>query len=110
MVSDTELDCGFGIAVRVRRADRAFLRDRDHVWETGCVAVDCGGGGENNVGDIMAGHGAEQTDGAVYINAVVLQWNLTGFADGLGERETVSAMDCTGCSTRTDSPSRRQSE
>jgi hypothetical protein len=89
-VLDDVLDHGLGAAVRVRGADRAVLGDGDHVLEPGRVTVDRSGRGEDNVGDIVLGHGAEEGDGAADIDAVVLERDLGGLANGL-DRELLSA-------------------
>lgn len=71
VVGDAGFDGGFGAAVGVGGADGAGFGDGDHVFEAGGVAVDGGGGGEDDVGDVVAGHGGEEADGAVDVGAVV---------------------------------------
>lgn len=46
------------VAVGVCGTERAVLWDGDHVLEAGGIAVDGGGGGEDDVGDVVLGHGA----------------------------------------------------
>ena len=79
VVGDAELDGGFGVAVGVRGADGTFFGDGDHVREASCVAIDGGGGRKDNVGDIVAGHGAEEAYSSVDIDTVVLERDLARF-------------------------------
>lgn len=90
VVGDDLLDEGLGVAVGVGRADGAVLGDGNHVGKAGRVAVDGGGRGEDNVGDVVLGHGAEEGDGTADVDAVVLQGDLARFADGLSTRRCVS--------------------
>ena len=83
VVGDDILDDGLGAAVGVGGADGAVFGDGDHVLEAGGIAVDGGGGGEDDVGDIVAGHGAHKGDAAADVDAVVLEGNLARLADGL---------------------------
>ena len=76
MVGDDRFDDGLCATVGVCRANRAMLRNRYHIREASCVTIDSGRGRENDVGDIMSGHGTEQTDGAVDIGSVVLERNF----------------------------------
>jgi len=55
-VGDGGLDGELGVAVGVCRAERAVLWDGDHVREAGCVTVDGGGTGEDDVCDIVLHH------------------------------------------------------
>lgn len=71
VVGDAGFDGGLCAAVGVCGADGADFGDGDHVFEAGGVAVDGGGGGEDDVGDVVAGHGGEEADGAVDVCAVV---------------------------------------
>ena len=80
MVGNEVFDGGFGAAVGVCRADGAVFGDGDHVGEAGCVAVDGGGGGEDDIGDIILGHGGEEVDGTVDIGAPVFEGNFAGFS------------------------------
>lgn len=84
VVGDHALDGRLGAAVGVGRADRAVLRDRDHVGEAGGIAIDGCRGGKDDVGDVVLLHGLEECDAAADIDAVVLQGNLAGFAYSLG--------------------------
>lgn len=71
VVGDAGLDCGFCAAVGVGGTDRAVLRNRDHVGEARRVPIDSGRGGEDDVGDIVAGHRGKEIDRAVDIGTVV---------------------------------------
>ena len=83
VVGDDHLVDGLGAAVGVRWADGAALGDGDHVREARGVAVDGGGRGEDDVGDVVLGHGAQERHGAADVDAVVLEGDLAGLADGL---------------------------
>lgn len=83
-VGDYKLDGGLGAAVWVGGADRAVLRDRDHVFPFRGVSVDGSGGGEDDVWDGVLGHAAKEDDSAVDVYAVVFEGLLGGLADGLG--------------------------
>ena len=76
MVGNAELDGRFGVAIGISGADGAFFGDGYHVGKAGCVAVDGGGGGENNIGDVVPGHGAKEADGSVDIDTVVFKRNF----------------------------------
>lgn len=89
-VGDGGLNSELGVAVGVGRTQRAVLGDGDHVGEAGGIAVDGGGAGEDNVGDIVLDHGAQEVDGAVNINQVVVQGFLAGLANGLNWDNCVS--------------------
>jgi hypothetical protein len=82
-VGNNVLDHGLGAAVCVRRTDRAMLGNRNHVREAGGIAVDGSGGGEDDVVDIVALHGAEKGDAATDIDAVILEGDFTRLADSL---------------------------
>ncbi len=71
VVCDACFDGRLGPAIGVCRADWADFRDGYHVFEAGGIAVDGGGRGEDNVGDIVAGHGGQEADGAIDIGTVV---------------------------------------
>lgn len=83
VVGDDALDCGFGAAVCVGGANRAVLWDGDHVGEAGGIAIDGSGRGEDNVGHIVLGHGAEEGDAAANVHTVVFQGDLARLADSL---------------------------
>lgn len=83
MVGDDVLNHGLGAAVGVGRANGAVLGDGDHVGESSGIAVDGGGGGEDNVGDIVAGHGLEERDAAADVDAVVLEGDDGRLSNGL---------------------------
>lgn len=61
-VGDGSLDGELGVSVRVGGAERAFLGDGNHVGEAGGISVDGGRAGEDDVGDIVAGHCPEEAD------------------------------------------------
>lgn len=82
-VRNGELNGVLGVAVGVCRAERAHLGDRDHVGEAGGISVDGSGAGEDDVGDVVADHGAEEADCAVDVDMVVVEGLLAGFADSL---------------------------
>jgi hypothetical protein len=82
-VGDDVLDHRLGAAVGVGRSDGAVLRDGNHVGESGSIAVDGSGGGENNVVDVVALHGTEERDATTDIDAVVLERDFARLADSL---------------------------
>lgn len=88
VILDNALDHRLCAAVCVGRANRAVLWDGNHVGEASGIAVDGGGRGEDDVGDIVIGHGAHQGDATADIDAVVLEGDLAGLANGL--RNSVS--------------------
>ena len=83
VVGDHGLDTELGVAVRVGRAERALFGDGDHVREAGGIAVDGCGGREDDVGDVVLGHAAQETERAEDVDAVVLERDLARLADGL---------------------------
>jgi len=83
-VADNVLNHGLGAAVCVGRSDGAVLGDGNHVGESGSIAIDGSGGGEDDVVDVVALHGAEEGDAATDIDTVVLEWDLARLADSLG--------------------------
>lgn len=83
MIGDAGFDGGLCAAIGIGGTDGAFFGDGDHVGETSRVAIDGGGGGEDDVGNIVLCHGGEEADGAVDIGAIVLQRDLTRLADCL---------------------------
>lgn len=82
VVGDHEFRGEFRVSVRVGWAEWAFFGDGDHAGDTGGIAVDRGRGGVDNVGDIVAGSGAQEGEGAVDIDTVVVQGDLSGFSHG----------------------------
>lgn len=82
-VGDGGLNGELGVSVGVGGAQRALLGDGNHVGEAGSITVDGGRAGEDNVGDIVADHGAKETESAVDVDHVVVQWSFTGLANGL---------------------------
>lgn len=93
VVGDHELGGELGVSVGVSGSQGAFFRDGDHAGDAGGVAVDGGGGGVDDVGDIVAGGGAQEVEGAVDIDAVVVQGDLAGFPYGLEGGEVDDAVD-----------------
>jgi hypothetical protein len=83
VVGDHGLDAELCVAVRVGGAQRALFGDGDHVGEASGIAVDGCGGGEDNVGHVVLLHAAQQAEGAEDVDAVVLERDLAGLADGL---------------------------
>ena len=92
VVRDDLLIHGLGMTVGVGCADGAVFWDWYHAFVAGGVAVNGGGGGKDNVGDVVAGHGAEKGDGAADVDAVVFGWDLCGLSDGLGNALSVSEV------------------
>ena len=82
-VGDGGLNGELGVAVGVGGTQRAVLGDGDHVREASGVTVNGGGAGEDNVGDIVLDHGAQEVDGAVDVDQVVVQGLLARFTDSL---------------------------
>ena len=82
-VSDGGLDGDLCVAVGVGWAERAVLGDGDHVREAGRIAVDGGRAGEDDVVDVVADHGPQKAEGALDIDAVVVEGLFSGFSDGL---------------------------
>lgn len=72
MVRDDLLVEKFGLAIGIGGPERAVLWDGDHIREACGVAVNGSGGGEDDVGDVVLGHGSEEADCAVNIDAIVL--------------------------------------
>lgn len=83
VVGDQSLDCNLGVAVWVGGSERAVFWDGDHVLEAGRIAINCCRGREDDVGDIMAGHGAEESDGTTNVDTVVLDRNFARLANSL---------------------------
>jgi hypothetical protein len=83
VVGDAHFDRKLRAAVRVGGAKGALFGDGHHVREAGRIAVDGRGAGEDDVGYVVGGHGAEEADGAVDVGVVVLEGDFGGLADGL---------------------------
>jgi hypothetical protein len=83
VVSDDRLDHRLCATVCVGRADGAVLGDGNHVLEAGRVTVDRGRGREDDVGDIVLAHGAQERDTAAHVDAIVFEGDFARFADGL---------------------------
>ena len=84
VVCDHQLTGEFGVAIGVGGSQWAILWDGDHVFEPGGIAVDCSRGGVDNVGHVVVLSSAQQSQCAVNVDVVVLEWDLSGFADCLG--------------------------
>lgn len=95
-ICDARLDGSLGTTIGVRGANRAFFRDRDHIWETGGIAVYGGGRGENNVRHVVFNTRFEEAYCAVDIDFVIPERNLTGFPDSLRD-ENVSVENWQDC-------------
>lgn len=87
MVCDHHLDGELCVSVWVGRSERAVLWDGDHVWESCRIAVDGSGRGEDNVGDVVLGHGLEKSHSAANVDAIVVQRDLSRLADSLYQRQ-----------------------
>ena len=83
VVGDHGLDAELGVAVGVGRTKRALFGNGDHVGEAGGIAVDGCGGREDDVGDVVLGHAAQEAERAEDVDAVVLERDLARLADGL---------------------------
>lgn len=105
VVRDDLLVHDLGVAVGVRGAERAVLGDRDHAFEARGVAVDGCRGGEDDVGDVVTGHGAQEADGAEDVDAVVVEGDFGGLADGLVSK----SVSCVARWQREAIPSAQQS-
>jgi hypothetical protein len=93
VVGDDLLNHDLGSAVGVGGVDGAVLGDGDEdalalfVLVGAGVAVDGGRGREDNVAGVLAAaHGAQQGDAAADIDAVVLEGDLAGLANGLADK------------------------
>ena len=83
MIGNDSLVRGFGATIWVGGPNGAVFGDGNHVLEAGSVAVDGSRRREDDVGDIVACHGAEKTDRTVDVRTVVLQRNLARFTYSL---------------------------
>lgn len=84
MIGDDRFNGGFGATIGICGTNRAMFWNGDHVGKASCIAIDGSGGGEDNVGNVVLGHGAEKTDSAVDIGAIIFERNLARLADCLG--------------------------
>jgi hypothetical protein len=89
-VADNILDHGLGAAVCVGRSNGAVLGNGNHVRESGSIAVNGSGGGENDVVNVVALHGAEERNAAADVDTVVLERDFARLADSL---EAVLVVD-----------------
>lgn len=83
MISDDGFDHAFSVSIWVGGTNWALLGNGNHVGNSSRIAVDGRGRGEDNVGDIVLGHAAEQSDGSANIDAVVFEGDLGGFTNCL---------------------------
>jgi hypothetical protein len=83
VVGDHSLNTELGVSVGVGRAERALFGNGDHVGEAGGIAVDGCRGREDDVGDVVLGHAAQEAERAEDVDAVVLERDLARLADGL---------------------------
>ena len=83
MVRDDQLDGAFCAAIWVCGADGAVLGDGNHVGHAGCIAIDGGRRGEDDVGYTVLGHAAQEGDGSADIDAVIFEGLLTRFSNSL---------------------------
>lgn len=72
MIGDHEFRREFSVAIRVCWAQGAFFGNRDHARDTSGIAVDSSGGGVDDVGDVVAGGGAEEGEGPRDVDVVVV--------------------------------------
>lgn len=84
-VGDDILNHGLGAAVGVGGTNGAVLGNGNHVGDSSRIAIDSCRGREDNVADIVALHGAEESYAAADIDAVVLERNFTRFTNSLVE-------------------------
>jgi hypothetical protein len=92
VVGDHSLDTELGVSVRVGGTKRALLRDGNHVGEACSIAIDCRGRREDNVGHVVLLHAAQQAERPIDVNAVVVERDLAGLADGLSSLSASSIM------------------
>ena len=85
LICDAELDGEFCVTIRVCGAERALFGNGNHVGKTSSVAVDGGGGREDDVGHAVSLHAAEETYCAVDVGVVVVEGSFGGFAHCLSE-------------------------
>ena len=83
VIRDDQFDRGLCATVWVCGADWAVLRDGDHVLPLRRVAVHGCRGGEDDVGDVVLVHAAEEDDGAIDVDAVVFEGLHGRFSNGL---------------------------
>lgn len=72
VIGDERFHGILGVAVRIGGSEGTVLGDGNHALEACRITVHSGGRGKDNVGDIVAGHGAEERDAAAHVDAVVL--------------------------------------
>lgn len=95
-VGDDLLDHGLCVAVRVGRTDGAVLGNGNHALEARRVAIDGGRRREDDVGHVVALHGAHEGDTAADVDAVVLEGDLARLADGLSDGRQLACRGVAG--------------
>lgn len=93
VVCDHSLNCELGVSVWVGWAQRALFWNWDHVRESGRIAVHGRGGREDDVGDIVLLHAAEQAECAVDVDIVVVEWDLGALSHCLQRGEVDDIVD-----------------
>lgn len=85
MILDHHFDHHLGPPIRVGRADRAVLGNRDHVFVLCGISVDSRRRRKDNIFNIILLHCAEEGDSAADVDAVVFDRLFGGFSHGLDE-------------------------
>jgi hypothetical protein len=83
VISDDRFDHAFSVSIWIGGTNWAILGNGYHVGNSSRISVDSRGRGEDNVGDVVLGHAAEESDGSTNIDAVVFEGDLGRFTDGL---------------------------
>jgi hypothetical protein len=83
VISDDRFDHAFSVSIWIGGTNWAILGNGYHVGNSSRISVDSRGRGEDNVGDVVLGHAAEESDGSANIDTVVFEGDLGGFTDGL---------------------------
>lgn len=83
VISDDRFDHAFSVSIWIGGANWAILGNGYHVGNSSRIAVDGRRRGEDDVGNIVLGHAAEEGDGSTNIDAVVFEGDLGGFTNGL---------------------------
>lgn len=92
-VRDHILHCKLRIAVRVRRPQRALLRNRYHILKPRRIPIHRRGAREDDVRYMVLLHAAQQAQRAVDVDLVVVQRDLAALADGLEGGEVDDIVD-----------------
>ena len=83
VVGDHVLDGELCVSVGVGGTERALLGNGNHVGESRGISVDGGRRGEDDVGDVVLLHAAQQAESAIDVDTVVLKRDLSALANGL---------------------------